>query len=89
MSDYRDTYRGRKVLVTGGLGFIGSNLARALADLGAEVMVVDSQLPDDGGKFAICHRAGQSGRTRTLSVGSADAVRDHLAHGDTLGACSE
>ena len=31
----RDFYRGRKVLVTGGLGFIGSNLCRTLADLGA------------------------------------------------------
>jgi UDP-glucose 4-epimerase len=51
MSDYRDAYRGRKVLVTGGLGFIGSNLARALADLGAEVMVVDSLLPDYGGNL--------------------------------------
>jgi UDP-glucose 4-epimerase len=51
MSDYRDFYRGRKVLVTGGLGFIGSNLARTLADLGAAVVVVDSLLPDYGGNL--------------------------------------
>lgn len=42
-------YRGRRVMVTGGLGFIGSNLARALADLGADVLVVDSLIPDYGG----------------------------------------
>src|SRR5205085_11651952 len=42
--DYRDFYRGRKVLVTGGLGFIGSNLVRTLADLGARVLAVDSLL---------------------------------------------
>jgi UDP-glucose 4-epimerase len=46
-----DHYRGRKVLVTGGLGFIGSNLCRKLADLGAEVVAVDSLLPDYGGNL--------------------------------------
>ena len=51
MSDYRDFYRGRKALVTGGLGFVGSNLCRALADLGAEVLAVDSLLPDYGGNL--------------------------------------
>ena len=44
-------YRGRRVLVTGGLGFIGSNLCRALADLGAQVTAVDSLLPDYGGNL--------------------------------------
>ncbi len=34
-------YRGRKVLVTGGGGFIGSALARVLAGLGAEVLALD------------------------------------------------
>jgi UDP-glucose 4-epimerase len=49
--DYKDSYRGRKVLVTGGLGFIGSNLCRTLADLGAQVLAVDSLLPDYGGNL--------------------------------------
>jgi UDP-glucose 4-epimerase len=49
--DYRDFYRGRRVLVTGGLGFIGSNLALALVDLGADVLIVDSLLPDYGGNL--------------------------------------
>jgi UDP-glucose 4-epimerase len=51
MGDHRDFYRGRKVLVTGGLGFIGSNLCRTLADLGAHVLAVDSLLPDYGGNL--------------------------------------
>ena len=55
MSDHRDFYAGRKVLVTGGLGFIGSNLCRTLADLGAVVTAVDSLLPDYGGNlFNLC-----------------------------------
>ena len=49
MSDHRDFYAGRRVLVTGGLGFIGSNLCRTLADLDAQVTAVDSLLPDYGG----------------------------------------
>jgi UDP-glucose 4-epimerase len=42
-------YRGRRVIVSGGLGFIGSNLARRLVALGAEVQVVDALLPNCGG----------------------------------------
>ena len=50
-ADLREFYRGRPVLITGGLGFIGSNLARTLVDLGADVLVVDSLLPDYGGNL--------------------------------------
>jgi UDP-glucose 4-epimerase len=49
--DYRDFYRGRRVLITGGLGFIGSNLAHRLVGLGADVLIVDSLLPDYGGNL--------------------------------------
>ena len=48
---YREFYRGRRVLVTGGLGFIGSNLARQLVDLGADVLLVDAMIEDYGGNF--------------------------------------
>jgi len=48
-ADYRAFYRGRRVMVTGGLGFIGSNLAHALVALGADVLLVDSLIPDHGG----------------------------------------
>ena len=51
MSDYRDFYRNRPVMITGGLGFIGSNLARRLAELGADVLLVDSLIPDSGGNL--------------------------------------
>jgi UDP-glucose 4-epimerase len=44
-----DDYRGSKVLITGGLGFIGSHLARRLVDLGADVSIVDSLIPEYGG----------------------------------------
>ncbi|MFM8718859.1 MAG: NAD-dependent epimerase/dehydratase family protein, partial [Chthoniobacterales bacterium] len=43
------TYAGKKVLITGGLGFIGSNLASRLVNDGAQVSVVDSLIPEYGG----------------------------------------
>ena len=48
---YLEYYAGRRVMITGGLGFIGSNLARQLVDLGADVLIVDSLLPDYGGNL--------------------------------------
>ena len=44
-------YLGKNVLITGGLGFIGSNLAIKLAHLGANVTAVDVLWPDHGGNF--------------------------------------
>jgi dTDP-glucose 4,6-dehydratase/UDP-glucose 4-epimerase len=42
-------YRDNNILITGGLGFIGSNLARRLVGLGAKVTLVDSLIPLHGG----------------------------------------
>ena len=44
-------FHGRHVLITGGLGFVGSNLARRLVDLGAHVILVDSLIPEYGGNL--------------------------------------
>lgn len=52
MSEFATHYRGRRVMITGGLGFIGSNLAIRLAGLGAEVLLVDSLIPGSGGNLA-------------------------------------
>lgn len=40
--------KGKKILVTGGLGFVGSNLSIRLAELGADVRIVDNMLPRQG-----------------------------------------
>jgi UDP-glucose 4-epimerase len=45
------TFAGRRVLITGGAGFIGSHLARRLVRLGARVTVVDSLIPEYGGNL--------------------------------------
>ncbi len=66
-------FNARSVIITGGLGFIGSNLARRLADLGANVLVIDSLIPEYGGK--LFNLAGYEGR---IKVNIAD-VRDEYS----------
>ena len=47
----KSTYCDTDVLITGGLGFIGSNLAKHLVELGARVTLVDSLIPQYGGNL--------------------------------------
>ncbi len=51
LDDHESFYRGRSILITGGLGFLGSSLAHRLVDLGADVLLVDSLVPDYGGNL--------------------------------------
>ena len=50
--DLADAFSGRRVLITGGLGFIGSTLARELVEMGSEVVLVDSLISEYGGSLA-------------------------------------
>lgn len=73
MADFTNlprTFQGKRVLITGGLGFIGSNLARRLIDLGAKVSIVDSLVPEYGG-----NRRNLAGMVSKVKVHVAD-VRD-------------
>ena len=44
-------YKGKNVLITGGLGFLGSTLARRLVQEGANIKIIDSLVPDYGGNL--------------------------------------
>lgn len=46
-----ESFNNKKVLITGGLGFIGSNLARRLVQYGAKVTLIDSLIPEYGGNL--------------------------------------
>lgn len=48
---FEDTFKAKKILITGGIGFIGSNLAICLAKLGAILTLVDSLIPEYGGNL--------------------------------------
>lgn len=63
----------KRILITGGLGFIGSTLGRRLADLGADVLLVDSLIPEYGGN--LFNIAGYEDK---LKVNIAD-VRDEFS----------
>ena len=78
-TDYRAFYRGRRVMITGGLGFIGSNLAHHLVSLGADVLLVDSLIPESGGNpFNIAAIANQV-RVSTTDLRERDKVRELVA----------
>lgn len=46
-----EIYQGKRVLIIGGLGFIGSNLAHKLVELRADVTLVDCLIPEQGGNL--------------------------------------
>lgn len=48
-------FEGKQILITGGLGFIGSNLARRLVNVGAHILLVDSLIPEYGGNLYNIH----------------------------------
>jgi UDP-glucose 4-epimerase len=73
--NYVDSYAGKRTLVTGGLGFIGSNLAIRLLDVGAHVLIVDSMIPETGANAFNIEPIKDHPR---LSVRTVD-VRDVLA----------
>ena len=46
-----ESYKNRRVMITGGLGMIGSTIAHILAPLGAQVLLVDACLEPYGANF--------------------------------------
>lgn len=61
-----------RILITGGLGFIGSTLAMKLVDLGADVTVVDSLIPEYGGNLS-----NTSGYESRLHINISDVRDEH------------
>ncbi|MDX1682525.1 MAG: GDP-mannose 4,6-dehydratase, partial [Phycisphaeraceae bacterium] len=84
LTDYReklgDRYHGRHVLVTGGAGFIGSHLSKALVQLGAEVVVIDNLDGGDRANLEPAEAAGPGSLTfMEASILDTDALAEATA----------
>jgi UDP-glucose 4-epimerase len=77
-------FRGRRVLVTGGLGFIGSNLARELVAAGSSVTLIDSLTPTHGGMRANIAGIEDDVEVHELDVRDTDRLHAHLLDKDVL-----
>jgi nucleoside-diphosphate-sugar epimerase len=71
-------YAGKTVLVTGGLGFIGSNLALRLVELGARVTIVDSLVEGCGGTVDNVLPALQSLQIRLADLNDAASFASEI-----------
>jgi nucleoside-diphosphate-sugar epimerase len=83
VSELAEGFHGKSVLITGGLGFIGSTLARELVHGGANVTLVDSLVPEYGG-----NRANIAGIENDVRVNISDVRDEHsfraLIHGQDV-----
>lgn len=68
----------RDVLITGGLGFIGSTLAHRLIECGARVTLVDSLIPEYGGNLFNVSGFADRLRVHVSDVRDPHAMRHHM-----------
>lgn len=80
--------KGKKVLITGGLGFIGSNLAHRCLELGAEVTVYDCLDPRSGGNMYNLHGIEDSVRLVINDIRSMEGISACIRGQDILFNCA-
>jgi UDP-glucose 4-epimerase len=80
----RRQFAGMACVVTGGLGFIGSGLSRALAEVGADVTVIDAAVPTHGANR--CNLKGLAGPITVIEadIGAAEVVAPAVAGADVV-----
>ena len=79
MNHSHSFFKSRKVLITGGLGFIGSNLTLELVKQKADVTLVDNFLPDHGANWRNIREIRPSVRVNLCDVRDLHSMRELLA----------
>ena len=80
----KDSYRQARVLVTGGMGFIGSNLVIALVERGALVTVVDAQIAGCGADPRNLQSVREQIRISTDDMQDADRMAELIPEQDVI-----
>ena len=80
--------RGKRVLVTGGLGFIGSNVARRCLELGAQVTIYDCLDPRSGGNMFNLHGVESEMELVVNDIRNFDGVCAAVRNKDILVSCA-
>ena len=78
----------RKILITGGLGFIGSNLAHRCLELGAQVAIYDNLDPHSGGTLYNIHDIRDSVELHFDDILNFDALVEHIYERDIVFNCA-
>ena len=80
--------QGQKILITGGLGFIGSNLAHKCLELGAEVMIFDCLDPRSGGNLYNVHDIMDSVELCCHDILNFAQISQHIVKKDIIFNCA-
>ena len=73
-----------KVLITGGLGFIGSNLAKRLLKNGHEVIIIDNLMKDYGGNLHNIHNFSKKISLYFIDIRETNLIKNHLKEVDII-----
>jgi len=79
---------GKRILITGGLGFIGSNLAHRCAELGAKVSIYDNLDPHSGGNLYNVNDIADSVELHFHDLINFDLLADHICNQDIVFNCA-
>jgi len=80
--------KGQRILVTGGLGFVGSNLARRCLELGADVTIYDNLDPHAGGNLYNIHDIRESLNVCYHDILDYDRLVEHVVGKDIIFNCA-
>ncbi len=80
----KEKFRDREVLITGGLGFIGSNLTRKMVSYGARVTLIDSLIPEYGGNEFNLSGIEDKVNVNITDVRDRNAIDHHIKDKDYL-----